>query len=188
MKEIYPNGELKMMDNIIKENKYHLFEHIINPYYQTNYYPPEVFIQPQNEKQEQSFKRINQEINPQNKTPDLPVTKDLNEINNNKFPRIEVKIRSKNDPLIENIIKNDSDNQDIPINNEFEKKGEEDRFQKNDGDNENLSNKMKINDENKFNTVEEMIKNNYQNNNNQGEIMEVNNDENEYNDFEVDEN
>ena len=25
----YPNGELKMMDNIIKENKYHLFEHII---------------------------------------------------------------------------------------------------------------------------------------------------------------
>ena len=184
----YPNGELKMMDNIIKENKYHLFEHIINPYYQTNYYPPEVFIQPQNEKQEQSFKRINQEINPQNKTPDLPVTKDLNEINNNKFPRIEVRIRSKNNPSIENIIKNDSDNQDIPINNEFEKKGEEDRFQKNDGDNENLSNKMKINDENKFNTVEEMIKNNYQNNNNQGEIMEVNNDENEYNDFEVDEN
>ena len=90
--------------------------------------------------------------------------------------------------MIENIIKNDSDNQDIPINNEFEKKGEEDRFQKNDGDNENLSNKMKINGENKFNTVEEMIKNNYQNNNNQGEIMEVNNDENEYNDFEVDEN
>ena len=184
----YPNGELKMMDNIIKENKYHLFEHIINPYYQTNYYPPEVFIQPQNEKQEQCFKNINQEINSQIKTPDLPVTKDLNEINNNKFPRIEVRIRSKNNPSIENIIKNDSDNQDIPINNEFEKKGEEDRFQKNDGDNENLSNKMKNNDGNKFNPVEEMIKNNYQNNNNQGEIMEVNNDENEYNDFEVDEN
>ena len=186
----YPNGELKMMDNIIKENKYHLFEHIINPYYQTNYYPPEVFIQPQNEKQEQCFKNINQEINSQIKTPDLPVTKDLNEINNNKFPRIEVRIRSKNNPSIENIIKNDSDNQDIPINNEFEKKGEEDRFQKNDGDNENLSNKMKINDGNKFNSIEEMIKNNYKNNNNnnQGEIMEVNNDENEYNDFEVDEN
>ena len=184
----YPNGELKMMDNIIKENKYHLFEHIINPYYQTNYNPPEVFIQPKNEKQEQPFKNINQEINSQIKTPDLPVTKDLNEINNNKFPRIEVRIRSKNNPSIENIIKNDSDNQDIPINNEFEKKGEEDRFQKNDGDNENLSNKMKINDGNKFNSIEEMIKNNYQNNNNQGEIMEVNNDENEYNDFEVDEN
>ena len=184
----YPNGELKMMDNIIKENKYHLFEYIINPYYQTNYYPPEVFIQPQNEKQEQCFKNINQEINSQIKTPELPLTKDLNEINNNKFPRIEVRIRSKNNPSIENIIKNDSDNQDIPINNEFEKKEEEDRFQKNDGDNENLSNKMKNNDGNKFNPVEEMIKNNYQNNNNQGEIMEVNNDENEYNDFEVDEN
>ena len=183
----YPNGELKMMDNIIKENKYHLFEHIINPYYQTNYYPPEVFIQPQNEKQEQSFKNINQEINSQIKTPELPLTKDLNEINNNKFPRIEVRIRSKNDPLIENIIKNDSDNQDIHINNEFEKKGEENIFQQNDVDNENLSNKMKNNDGNKFNPVEEMIKNNYQNNN-QGEIMEVNNDENEYNDFEVDEN
>ena len=183
----YPNGELKMMDNIIKENKYHLFEHIINPYYQTNYYPPEVFIQPQNEKQEQSFKNINQEINSQIKTPELPLTKDLNEINNNKFPRIEVRIRSKNDPLIENIIKNDSDNQDIHINNEFEKKGEENKFQQNDVDNENLSNKMKNNDGNKFNPVEEMIKNNYQNNN-QGEIMEVNNDENEYNDFEVDEN
>ena len=176
-----------MMDNIIKENKYHLFEHIINPYYQTNYNPPEVFIQPKNEKQEQSFKNINQEINSQIKTPELPLTKDLNEINNNKFPRIEVRIRSKNDPLIENIIKNDSDNQDIHINNEFEKKGEENIFQQNDVDNENLSNKMKNNDGNKFNPVEEMIKNNYQNNN-QGEIMEVNNDENEYNDFEVDEN
>ena len=104
-------------------------------------------------------------------------------VNNNKFPRIEVRIRSKNDPLIENIIKNDSDNQDIHINNEFEKKGEENKFQQNDVDNENLSNKMKNNDGNKFNPVEEMIKNNYQNNN-QGEIMEVNNDENEYNDFE----
>jgi hypothetical protein len=37
------SGELKMLGNIIKDDKYPLFEQIINPYFQTNYIPPDAF-------------------------------------------------------------------------------------------------------------------------------------------------
>ena len=39
----YNSGELKMLGNIIKDDKYPLFEQIVNPYYQSNYIPPDAF-------------------------------------------------------------------------------------------------------------------------------------------------
>ena len=53
----YDNGELKMLSNIIKDDKYPKFEQLIDPYYQTNYIPPEVFPKPDDleEKEEQSY-------------------------------------------------------------------------------------------------------------------------------------
>ena len=187
----YENGELKMIDSIIKDNKYHLFEHLINPYYQTNYLPPEIFIQPKNEQKEESFENKNQESNPHIETTELAFENDFGEINNKKLPVLEDNIQSDNNPLIENIIKNESDNRDIPINNEFGKEEEKNRFQNNNKD-EYISNKIEINKENNLNPVEEMIKNNYQNNNVQEEVKAEKNEErdedNDYNDFEVDEN
>ena len=187
----YENGELKMIDSIIKDNKYHLFEHLINPYYQTNYLPPEIFIQPKNEQKDESFENKNQESNPHIETTELAFENDFGEINNKKLPVLEDNIQSDNNPLIENIIKNESDNRDIPINNEFGKEEEKNRFQNNNKD-EYISNKIEINKENNLNPVEEMIKNNYQNNNVQEEVKAEKNEErdedNDYNDFEVDEN
>ena len=187
----YENGELKMIDSIIKDNKYHLFEHLINPYYQTNYLPPEIFIQPKNEQKDESFENKNQESNPHIETTELAFENDFGEINNKKLPVLEDNIQSDNNPLIENIIKNESDNRDILINNEFGKEEEKNRFQNNNKD-EYISNKIEINKENNLNPVEEMIKNNYQNNNVQEEVKAEKNEErdedNDYNDFEVDEN
>ena len=42
------NNELKMIDNIIKDDKYPLFEQLINPYYSTKYGPPDIFPKPEN--------------------------------------------------------------------------------------------------------------------------------------------
>ena len=53
----YENGELKMLNNIIKDDKYPKFEQLIDPYYKTNYIPPEVFPKPDDleEKEEESY-------------------------------------------------------------------------------------------------------------------------------------
>ena len=45
----YKNGELKMMNDIIKDNNYPQFEQLINPYYQTKYLPPDIFNKPINQ-------------------------------------------------------------------------------------------------------------------------------------------
>ena len=54
----YDNGELKMLSNIIKDDKYPKFEQLIDPYYQTNYIPPDVFPKPEDleeRKEEESY-------------------------------------------------------------------------------------------------------------------------------------
>ena len=37
------NGDLKMLNDIIQDNAFPKFDQIINPYYQTNYLPPDIF-------------------------------------------------------------------------------------------------------------------------------------------------
>ena len=51
----YDNKELKMLNNIIKDDQYPKFEQVIDPYYQTDYIPPEVFPKPKDlvEKEEE---------------------------------------------------------------------------------------------------------------------------------------
>ena len=53
----YNNGELKMLNNIIKDDKYPKFEQLIDPYYQTNYIPPDIFPKPDDleEKEDPSY-------------------------------------------------------------------------------------------------------------------------------------
>ena len=41
----YKDDQLKMISDIVQDNKYPTFNQIINPYYQTNYLSPEVFIE-----------------------------------------------------------------------------------------------------------------------------------------------
>lgn len=49
----YDDGDLKQLDNIITDYKYPLFTQIINPYFQTDYKPPEVFKKEPGEKDEE---------------------------------------------------------------------------------------------------------------------------------------
>ena len=89
----YDNKELKMLSNIIKSDEYPKFEQLIDPYYQTNYIPPEVFPKPQDlvEKEEEEqygygeFELVTEKVVEGNEDEDILVL--LNKaVLNNEYP------------------------------------------------------------------------------------------------------
>ena len=97
----YKDGELKMLDNIIKDNKYPLFDQIIDPYYQTDYIPPKIFPKPPNieeEEEDQNYGYGDFELNPENQIKGNDNDNDLvlisNAVLNNEYPMYENLIRN----------------------------------------------------------------------------------------------
>ena len=56
------NNELKMIDNIIKDEQYPLFEQLINPYYEAKYIPPDIFPKPETLKKKKMKKIMDMKI------------------------------------------------------------------------------------------------------------------------------
>ena len=97
----YKDGELNMLENVIKDNNYPLFEQIINPYYQTNYVPPKIFPKPANleEKQEdQNYGYGDFKLNAEKQIEGNDNDNDLvlinNAVLNNEYPMFEHLIRN----------------------------------------------------------------------------------------------
>ena len=95
------NDELKMIDNIIKDDQYPLFEQLINPYYQTKYIPPDIFPKPENleeKKDEENYgyedfkMETDKQIEENDDDNNLVLIK--NEILNKEYPMFEHLIRS----------------------------------------------------------------------------------------------
>ena len=90
-----------MLDNIIKDNKYPLFDQIIDPYYQTDYIPPKIFPKPPNieeEEEDQNYGYGDFELNPENQIKGNDNDNDLvlisNAVLNNEYPMYENLIRN----------------------------------------------------------------------------------------------
>ena len=98
----YKDGELNMLDNVIKDNKYPLFDQIINPYYQIDYVPPKIFPKPANleEKlEDQNYGYGDFELNPE---------KQIEGNNNdNALVLINNALLNNEYPMFENLIRND---------------------------------------------------------------------------------
>ena len=185
----YPNGELKMMENLIKDDKYPQFEQIINPYYQTDYIPPDVFAQPEKIDIERSNANENKETNSHIETAELALRNGSDGVYKESVPNIEDDLsnnNSKNNQMLENIIENNNNyNYKIPYNNNVK---EEDKNELNNNEERNgiLLNQFGINNGKDIIQVNEMINQNFQQNNVlPEEIKEENDEDNEFNDFEA---
>ena len=95
------NNELKMIDNIIKDDQCPLFEQLINPYYSTKYIPPDTFPKPENleeKKEEENYgyedfeMGTDKQIEGNDDDDNLVLIK--NDILNKEFPMFENLIRS----------------------------------------------------------------------------------------------
>ena len=98
----YKDGELKMLDNVIKDNEYPLFKQIIDPYYKTDYIPPKIFPKPPNieeEQEEQNYGYEDFELNPEKQIEGNDNDNDMVLINN--------AILNNEYPMFENVIRND---------------------------------------------------------------------------------
>ena len=184
----YNNGELKMIDDIIKEDKHPQFDQIINPYYQTNYKPPDVFVKPETQDFEQPLATENKETNSHIETPELALANDLDKKHKDEINKIEDNMQN-NDNIYafkESFIKNSSnENDDNPNNDENLKEDDNNRFRNNEEEKGNSFNDFGINNGNQIIPVEQMINPGFQPDNAiQEEIKEENGDE-EFNDFEV---
>ena len=184
----YNNGELKMIDDIIKDDNHPQFEQIINPYYQTNYKPPDVFIKPETQDFEQPLATENKETNSHIETPELALANDLDKKNEDEIKKIEDNMQN-NDNIYafkESFIKNSSnENDDNPNNDENLKEDDNNRFRNNEEEKGNSFNDLGINNRNQIIPVEQMINSDFQPDNAvEEEIKEENGDE-EFNDFEV---
>ena len=184
----YNNGELKMIDDIIKDDNHPQFEQIINPYYQTNYKPPDVFIKPETQDFEQPLATENKETNSHIETPELALANDLDKKHKDEINKIEDNIQN-NDNIYafkESFIKNSSNENDDNHNiDENLKEDDNNRFRNNEEENGNSFNDLGINNGNQIIPVEQMINPGFQPDNAvEEEIKEENGDE-EFNDFEV---
>ena len=180
----YQNGELKMVEDIIKDDKFPQFEQIINPYYQTNYNPPDIFIQQDDKDLVNPLENGNKETNSNIESPKLALTNELGEGNKNSFPKLQEDIikNSSNNQMLDDIIQSNN-NYNIPNNSEKEE--EKNELRKNEEENRNFLNKYGINNGNEFIPVEQMINQNFQQNNIEPEeIKEEKEGDNEYDDFE----
>ena len=184
----YNNGELKMIDDIIKDDNHPQFEQIINPYYQTNYKPPDVFIKPETQDFEQPLATENKETNSHIETSELALANDLDKKHKDEINKIEDNMQN-NDNIYafkESFIKNSSnENDDNPNNDENLKEDDNNRFRNNEEEKGNSFNDLGINNGNQIIPVEQMINPGFQPDNAvEEEIKEENGDE-EFNDFEV---
>ena len=182
------NGELKMIDDIIKEDKHPQFDQIINPYYQTNYKPPDVFVKPETQDFEQPLATENKETNSHIETPELALANDLDKKHKDEINKIEDNMQN-NDNIYafkESFIKNSSNENDDNHNiDENLKEDDNNRFRNNEEENGNSFNDLGINNGNQIIPVEQMINPGFQPDNAvEEEIKEENGDE-EFNDFEV---
>ena len=98
----YDDGELKMLNNIIKDDKYPLFEQVTNPYYQTKYIPPQTF--PKTE----SFVEAKEEDNYGYGDFELNADKEIKgNDNDNVLVLVSNTILNNEYPMFENLIKYD---------------------------------------------------------------------------------
>ena len=117
----YENKDLKMLNNIVKENNFPMFEQIINPYYQTNYSPPEVFPKQENlekVKEEENLGYDDFELDTGNQLKRNDEDENFQLLNNNN--------QGKELPTLENMIKADNGN------NQEEKKETQNNFDENE--------------------------------------------------------
>lgn len=182
----YPNGELKMLNDIIQDNKFPQFEQIINPYYQTDYLPPEIFIQPMNQSQKQAEGEEVKETVSRANTAELALNNYLEEENKNQLPMLEDNIKENQKPMLENIIKGNND-YNIPLNNEYQKEEDKNKISNDNKEKEINLNNFGVKNKTKLISVEEMINKNFQNKVLPEEIKEEDYDEHEYDDFEGEE-
>ena len=182
----YPNGELKMLNDIIQDNKFPQFEQIINPYYQTDYLPPEIFIQPMNQSQKQAEGEEVKETVSRANTAELALNNYLEEENKNQLPMLEDNIKENQKPKLENIIKGNND-YNISLNNEYQKEEDKNKISNDDKEKEINLNNFGVKNKTKLISVEEMINKNFQNKVLPEEIKEEDYDEHEYDDFEGEE-
>ena len=191
------NGDLKMLTDIIQDDKHPKYERIINPYYQTNYLPPDIFIKPNEPELEKSSHFENKYIESQMNVSELTKNNDTNEVNknNSNLPILKEKIINNENPILENMIDNNfsnniKDNFNFRNDNREEIKEENNKIIKNDnGGNKEIYNQFEVDMGNNFVSVENMIKvnQNIQNNNIENKKDDdKKEEEDEYNDFEVD--
>ena len=99
----YEDNKLKMIDNILKNDEYPLFEQLINPYYPTNYIPPEIFPKP-----DELIEKNNEELD--DNYDDFELIKDKKMEGNkddNNLALINNEILNKEYPMFEHLIRND---------------------------------------------------------------------------------
>ena len=193
----YENKELKMMDNIIKDDKYPLFEQLINPFYPTNYIAPDVFPKPENLEEDNEEEYYGQG--------DFEMTagRKVEGNNDNEVELFRNKLLNEEYPMFEHLIRNDfKGNYAPPIYKmpDFMEDKKEDLDKKNRQNFETMKGNYVNYDEyqgNELPMVNQMINNNYEENKNEENKIEENkneekkenikeeNDEDDYNDFEI---
>ena len=190
------NGDLKMLTDVTQDDKYPKFERIINPYYQTNYLPPDIFIKPNEPEPEKSLELENKYIESQMNMSELDkkINTDDENNNNSNLPILEEKIIDNENPMLENVINSNfnnnlKDNFNIKNDNKEENKEENNNIIASDNQgNAAIYNQFGVNMGNNFVSVENMIKVNQDipNNNTENKKEDEKKEEDEYNDFEVD--
>ena len=188
------NGDLKMFTDKIQDDKYPKFERIINPFYQTNYLPPDIFIKSNELETQKSLELENKYVESQMNLSELSKkneTENENK-NNSNLPILEEKIIDNENPMLENMINsnfsnNIKDNFNISNDNKVENEKENNNIIRDDNQgNAAIYNQFGVNMGNNFVSVENMIKVNQSNPNDNIENKkdEEIKEEEEYNDFE----
>ena len=153
----YNDGQLKMINDIIQDNKYPTFNQIINPYYQTNYLPPEVFIESKTQVQENILESENKKTESRNTT-EVALNNNFDEENKNSSnrPTLEENIVNNQNQILGNIINSNynynelnNNNFGYPMSNKTENENEKKEQQYNNDKqiyNQNLFGIKNIND------------------------------------------
>ena len=183
----YNEEQLKMMDDILKDDKYPLFEQLINPYYPTEYKPPEVFSKPEN------FEENNEEEYYGHGDFEMNSQKQVEGNNDDNMGLIRNKLLNRENPMLDNLIKNDfKGNYAPPVNKKPDFMESEEKVNLSER-NKQIFEEMKgnyiNNDEkgNEYPTVNQIVNINYDSGKNdekkENQLLEENDDEN-YDDFE----
>lgn len=192
----YNDGQLKMISDIIQDNKYPTFNQIINPYYQTNYIHPEVFIESKTQDKESNLQSENKKTESRN-TAELALNNNFDEENKNSSKRqsSEEKIVSNHNPKLANIMNSNynynqfNNNYGYPISNKIENDNEKNENNYNNEEQKYNQNLFGINNMNDYISVQNLIDigQPFPNNNEIREENKSNKEEEEqydYNDFE----
>lgn len=163
-----------MLNDIIQDDKFPIFEQIINPYYKTNYQPKEIFPKPENEPENNEKENFNGKF--QEATKKMETKYNQNEQQNNNNVKLEEIIDNnyKESFVIPNIDNNENEiEEDNNLKNIEEMK-------------RNMINELNNNyNGNGLITVDDMINKNVQSNKKEENDLIQKNKENEeeYNDF-----